>query len=172
MKLKYINDKPRRSIGKKRDDLIKMCNTKIFCFMDDDDIYFPTYLSHSYEVMKKNNALCVGSDKMLFCMTDKNYDIHAIDCGNTKRLIHEATLMMTKKYYRASCRFQDSSQGEGANIFTGHESRVALSDIRQVMCCVQHGANTIDKLQFAKENNKLPTELSEELINILKQILK
>jgi len=140
--------------------------------MDDDDIYFPTYLSHSYEVMKNNNALCVGSDKMIFCMTDKNYDIHAIDCGNTKRLIHEATLMMTKKYYRASCRFHDSSQGEGANIFTGHEKKVALSDIRQVMCCVQHGENTIDKLQFAKEQNKLPTELSEEMINILNQILK
>jgi len=172
MKLKYVNDRPRRSIGKKRDDLIKMCNTKIFCFMDDDDIYFPTYLSHSYEVMKKEKAGCVGSDKMLFCMTDKNYDIHAIDCGNTKRLIHEATLMMTKKYYRASCKFQDSSQGEGANIFTGNESKVALSDIRQIMCCVQHGANTIDKLQFAKEKNKLPTELSDEMINILKEILK
>ena len=172
MKLKYVSDRPRRSIGKKRNDLVKMCKTKIFCFMDDDDIYFPTYLSHSYEVMKKNNALCVGSDKMLFCMTDKNYDIHAIDCGNTKRLIHEATLMMTMKYYKASCKFQNSSQGEGANIFTGHESKVALSDIRQVMCCVQHGENTIDKLQFAKEQNKLPTELSDEMINILNEILK
>lgn len=172
MKLKYVNDRPRRSIGKKRNDLVKMCKTKIFCFMDDDDIYFPTYLSHSYEVMKKEKAGCVGSDKMLFCMTDKNYDIHAIDCGNTKRLIHEATLMMTMKYYKASCKFQDSSQGEGANIFTGHERKVALSDIRQVMCCVQHGENTIDKLQFAKDKNKLPTELSDEMINILNQILK
>jgi glycosyltransferase involved in cell wall biosynthesis len=172
MTLKYVNDRPRRSIGKKRNDLVKMCKTKIFCFMDDDDIYFPTYLSHSYEVMKKEKAGCVGSDKMLFCMTDKNYDIHAIDCGNTKRLIHEATLMMTMKYYKASCKFQDSSQGEGANIFTGHERKVALSDIRQVMCCVQHGENTIDKLQFAKDKNKLPTELSDEMINILNQILK
>ena len=172
MKLKYVNNRQKRSIGKKRDDLIKMCNTKIFCFMDDDDIYFPTYLSHSYETMKKNNSTCVGSDKMLFCMTDKNYSIHAIDCGNTKKLIHEATLMMTKKYYRASCKFQDCSQGEGANIFTGNEKNVSLTDITKIMCCVQHGENTIDKLQFAKEDNKIPTELSEDMINILKDILK
>lgn len=172
MKLIYVNDRHKRSIGKKRNDLIKMCKTKIFCFMDDDDIYFPTYLSHSYEILKKNRAGCVGSDKMLFCMSDKNYDIHAIDCGNTKRLIHEATLMMTMKYYRASCKFQDSSQGEGANIFTGNETKVALTDITKIMCCVQHGENTIDKLQFAKDDNKLPTELSEEMINILKEILK
>jgi glycosyltransferase involved in cell wall biosynthesis len=172
MKLIYVTNRPRRTIGKKRNDLIKMCKTKIFCFMDDDDIYFPTYLSHSHTVMKHKKAGCVGSDKMLFTMTDNDFSIHAIDCGNTKRLIHEATLMMTKKYYKASCKFQDSSQGEGANIFTGNERNVALTDITKVMCCVQHGQNTVDKLQFAKDNNKLPTELSTEMIEILKEILK
>jgi glycosyltransferase involved in cell wall biosynthesis len=172
MKLKYICNKPRRTIGKKRDDLIKECQTKIFAFMDDDDIYFPSYISHSYQVMKNKKAGCVGSDKMLFCMTDRDYAVHAIDCGNTKKLIHEATLMMTKKYYRASCKFSNNSQGEGANIFIGHEHSVSFTDINQIMCCVQHGDNTVNKLQFAKENNKLPVELSEDMINILKSILK
>ena len=152
IKVKYINNKPRRSIGKKRNDLIKECKTKIFCFMDDDDVYFSTYISHSYTVMK-------------------NFDIHAIDCGNRASLIHEATLMMTYKYYRASCKFGDNSAGEGKNIFIGHERSVAITDIMKIMCCVQHGENTIDKLQFAKEENKLNIRLDPECENILKQIL-
>lgn len=172
IEVQYITNKPKRTIGKKRNDLVKECETKIFCFLDDDDIYFPTYISHSYQVLKENKAGCVGSDKMVFCMSDKNFDLHAIDCGNTKKLIHEATMMMTKKWFRASCKFGNNSQGEGKNIFFGHERTVAFTDIMKVMCCLQHGANTVDKLQFAKEDNKLPFGLDEKFREILENILK
>tara|TARA_R110001632_G_scaffold71171_2_gene165240 strand:+ start:684 stop:1385 length:702 start_codon:yes stop_codon:yes gene_type:complete len=171
MKLKYVNKRQKRTIGKKRNDLIKECETKIFCFMDDDDIYFPEYISHSYETLKSNKVGCVGSDKMIFTMSEKNFSIHAIDCGNTKKLIHEATMMMTKKFYKASCKFENNSQGEGANIFQGHEKNVALTDINKLMCCVQHAGNTIDKLQFAKDDNKLPIDLSKEMLDILKEVI-
>ena len=36
IQLTYINNKPRRTIGKKRNDLIKECKTKIFASMDRD----------------------------------------------------------------------------------------------------------------------------------------
>ena len=104
-------------------------------------------------------------------MSEKNFSIHAIDCGNTKKLIHEATMMMTKKFYKASCKFENNSQGEGANIFQGHEKNVALTDINKLMCCVQHAGNTIDKLQFAKDDNKLPIDLSKEMLDILKEVI-
>ncbi len=169
--VRYIKDRAKRSIGKKRNDLIKECDTKIFCFLDDDDVYLPTYISYSYETMKEKKAGCVGSDKMLFCMTQKNFDIHAINCGDNVKLIHEATIMMTKKWYRASCKFQDSSQGEGKNIFQGHESKVAITDIRKIMCCLQHKENTIEKLQFAREDNKLDIRLDDKLISLIKNIL-
>ena len=172
IEVQYITNKPKRTIGKKRNDLVKECETKIFCFLDDDDIYFPTYISHSYQVLKENKAGCVGSDKMVFCMSDKNFDLHAIDCGNKASLIHEATMMMTKKWFRASCKFGNNSQGEGKNIFFGHERTVAFTDIMKVMCCLQHGANTVDKLQFAKEDNKLPFGLDEKFREILENILK
>tara|TARA_R110002153_G_scaffold240698_1_gene395459 strand:- start:118 stop:753 length:636 start_codon:yes stop_codon:yes gene_type:complete len=170
--LTYITDKPKRTIGKKRHDLIKACKTKIFCFMDDDDIYIPTYLEHSYQVMKEKKVGCVGSDKMIFCMTQKNFDIHAIDCGNNARLIHEATIMMTQKFYRASCGFENSSQGEGANLFTGHTKDVAITDINKIMVCVAHTGNTVAKEQFATDLNKLDIEMTDDIINELKNILK
>ena len=172
IKVKYITDKKKRSIGEKRNDLVKECDTKIFCFMDDDDIYMADYILYSYVTLNKNKVGCVGSDKMIFCMSQKNYDIHAIDCGNNKKLIHEATLMMTKKYFKASCKFAKNSRGEGANIFTGHERNVAITDIRRVMCCLQHEGNTIDKLQFVKDYNKLEMELSDQMKSFLDNLLK
>ena len=50
--------------------------------------------------------------------------------------------------------------------------KVGITDVSQVMLCVQHGENTIDKLQFAKDENKINIEISDELKTILKSILK
>jgi hypothetical protein len=80
--------------------------------------------------------------------------------------------MMTKKYFRASCKFANNSKGEGASIFFGHERSVVITDITKVMCCLQHEGNTVDKLQFAQENNKLPMELSDEMKTFLDNLLK
>ena len=109
---------------------------------------------------------------MIFCMTDRDYSVHAIDCGNNKRLIHEATLMATKKWYKASCGFENSSKGEGANLFYGHESKVGITDVSKIMICIQHGENTVDKLQFAKDDNKLDVELTQEFKDLISLILK
>jgi len=171
IKVEYITGKPRRSIGKKRNDLVKACKTKIWMFFDSDDVYLPTAVSYSYSVMKQGNYGLVSSDKMIFCMTDRDFSIHAIDCGNTKRLCHEACMMGTVKFWRASCRFDDGSRGEGAKLFHGMEHAVGLTDVTKVMICVQHGENTIDKLQFAKDENKLKIEISDELKDVLKKVL-
>tara|TARA_R100000951_G_scaffold115272_1_gene122812 strand:+ start:647 stop:1369 length:723 start_codon:yes stop_codon:yes gene_type:complete len=171
IKVEYITGKPRRTIGKKRNDLIKACKTKIWMFHDSDDVQLPTSVSYSYSVLKQGKYGAVGSDKMVFCMTDKDFAVHAIDCGNTKKLIHEGTLMGTVKWWRASCKFSDGSKGEGANLFAGHESKVGITDVSKVMMCVQHGENTVDKLQFAKEENKLEIEISDELKDLLTNIL-
>ena len=171
IKVNYITGKHRRSIGKKRHDLIKACRTKIFMFMDSDDIYLPTAVSYSYSVLKENRYGCVGSDKMIFCMTDQDYGVYAINCGDNIKLIHEATIMATKKWYNSSPKFTNNSQGEGANLFIGNENRVGITDIKRIMVCVQHGENTVEKLQFATDDKKLNIEISDDFKNILKFIL-
>ena len=172
IKIKYIDNKPKRSIGKKRDDLIKSASHKIVVFMDDDDLYFPTYIQYSYECLKKNKVGCVGSTQMLFTMSDDDFKTYMINCGENKPLIHEATLMMTKKFYRASCGFADSSQGEGNNIFYGMENQVFITDIFNIMCCIQHQNNTIDKLQFQKDELKIDLTIEDDIKDFLLNILK
>ncbi len=45
-------------------------------------------------------------------------------------------------------------------------------DILKIMCCIQHSDNTIDKMQFAKDELKVDLTMDENLINILEKILK
>ncbi len=171
VQLTYIDNKPHRSIGKKRNDLVKACKTKIFCFMDDDDIYFPPYVMHSYETLKQGKYGCVGTDCMLFCMTDNDYKIHAINCGGQVRQIHEATIMGTKKWFRACTGFATKGTGEGKKIFDGFEKQVGFTDINQCMMCIQHNSNTVDKLQFARDDNTIDLTITDEIKNILESIL-
>ena len=127
---------------------------------------------HSYDTLKNNKLGCVGSNKMIFAMSDFNYDVFAIDCGDNKKLIHEATIMMTKRWHRASCGFGDNSQGEGKDLFFGMEKKVAITDIRNVMCCLQHRWNTVDKRQFATPEKKIDMNMDENLKKILDKIIK
>ena len=121
--------------------------------------------------MKTNKLSCVGSDKMLFCMTDKDYEMYMIDCGNNKILIHEATILMTKRFHRASMGFNNNSKGEGATLFMNMESKVGITDIFRIMCCLQHSENTIDKMQFVKDEHKIDAKIDDKLKEILQHIL-
>jgi glycosyltransferase involved in cell wall biosynthesis len=168
----YINHKPRRSIGKKRNDLVKACKTKYMAFCDSDDVYQSTYLTYSYHILKASKKGCVGSDKMVFAMSSRDFGVYAIDCGGRAIMAHEATLFFTKKWFLASPKFANNSAGEGKNIFEGNEHQVAITNVMNVMVCLEHPGNTIDKLQFAKDENKLNIELSDELKNLIKNILK
>lgn len=172
MKLIYKKSNHKRTIGKKRNDLVKSATTKIVAFMDDDDVYMPTYLSYSYETLKQNKVGCVGSAQMIFTMSEKDFEVFAIDCGSRKHLIHEATMMMTKKWFRASCGYENSSAGEGKNIFVGMENSVALTDVINCMICLQHPWNTVDKLPFCKDECKIDITIKDSLKTILTDILK
>ena len=85
--------------------------------------------------------------------------------------MHEDTVLMKKKWYNVSCKFDNNAQCDGKNLFIWHDNNVDITDIMILMCCVQHSGNTVDKLQFAREETKLTMTLSDEIINVLKKIL-
>ena len=66
IKINYKYEKVKRDIGVKRNALVKMSKNKICIMMDDDDIYFPSYIKHSIDVLKQNKVGLVGSNHMLF----------------------------------------------------------------------------------------------------------
>ena len=153
IKLKYYRYKEKRSIGEKRNNLINLSKNDVVCFMDDDDMYLPTYISHSYSILKNNNAELVGSKSMLFCFINEDFKVRGGRCSKVTD-IHEATIMM-----RRSCtsRFNNSSQGEGVHLINSLNSKesIAYTDIGRVMVCIVRDSNTINKDYFNSDNMKL-----------------
>jgi glycosyltransferase involved in cell wall biosynthesis len=156
IKVKYMRNEKKRSIGFKRHNLIKNSNNEIIAFMDDDDLYEPTYISHSYKILKEKKAGCVGCDKMIFLYhpyTDK--DFYALN-ANSKLLIHEATIMLHKKWYNKTRGFMNSNRAEGLGITEScKEKTIALTNPFKTMTAIIHKKNTIDKDKFKGEDNNL-----------------
>jgi len=171
LKINYKYETQKRDIGVKRNALVKSSKNKICVMMDDDDIYFPSYIKHSVETLKKHNVGLVGSNHMLFIYPNHNYNMSKIEC-QAKRQIHEATMCFTKKYYNSMPGFTKSSLGEGAKMIDNNEKNSAYTNITNCMICFCHDGNSFNKEQFYKYrvNMKLKNpkifELLEEISGI------
>jgi len=149
MKINYVYNKVKKHIGVKRNLLVKQAKNKIYIMMDDDDIYFPSYIKHSVETLKGSKIGLVGSNHMLFVYSIHNYNMSKIECG-AKRQIHEATMCFTKKYFNSMPGFGKNSLGEGANMIDYNENNANYTDIYKCMACVCHDGNSFSKERFYK----------------------
>jgi len=147
--INYIRETRRNEIGVKRNRLVKLAKHKTCIMMDDDDVYFPTYIKHSVETLKRSKSGLVGSNHMLFIYPNHNYNMSKIECS-AKRQIHEATMCFTKKYFRSMPGFVKSSRGEGASMIDFNEKNAEYTDITKCMICFSHSENSIGKEQFYK----------------------
>tara|TARA_R110001599_G_scaffold353604_1_gene594273 strand:- start:1788 stop:2627 length:840 start_codon:yes stop_codon:yes gene_type:complete len=154
-KVNYKYEKDiRRSIGEKRNRLVKMASHKIIACMDSDDIYYPTYLRYSVSALKEHKVGITSSAQMVFMYPNDNYKITGIRCGH-KHQGHEACCVFTKKHFNSMGGFiskgEKGNQGEGVKMIAGNEKNMINLDIRMIMICVVHnedGGNTIDKERF------------------------
>tara|TARA_R100000654_G_scaffold1120_2_gene4196 strand:- start:525 stop:1280 length:756 start_codon:yes stop_codon:yes gene_type:complete len=160
IQVNYIKDNTKRTIGFKRNKLVKLAKHKIVCFMDDDDIYNDDYIKYSHHNLKINNAGLVGSNEMIFVFPYDEWKITMIKTPE-KKMIHEGTIMMTKKYFNSSNKFETSNEGEGSKLINNNDKRVVCLECVHIMICVAHNNNTINKKRFNftnKENIRYYTQ--------------
>ncbi len=145
---KYKYNNIRREIGYKRNSLVKLATHNIICCMDSDDLYLSTYLKHSLKIMKDQKVGLVGSPQMLFLYPYLDWRMTAIDC-NVKRMIHEATMVFSKKYWKTMGGFNNKGTGEGCKMIDGMlDKKIGKSEIQDCMICICHKNNTVNKEHF------------------------
>jgi glycosyltransferase involved in cell wall biosynthesis len=169
--MKYKYSKFRRSIGYKRNALVKMATHNIIACMDSDDLYMSTYLKYSLDKMKKEKVGLVGSPQMLFLYPHLDWRLTVIDC-NVKRMIHEATMVFNKKYWKSMGGFNTEGTGEGCKMIDGmSDKKIGKTDIQHIMICICHNSNTVPKDQF-KDSPSIKYNLSDFDIDLIKSTLE
>ena len=163
LKINYKYETQKRDIGVKRNALVKSSKNKICIMMDDDDIYFSSYIKHSIETLKKHNVGLVGSNHMLFIYPKHNYDMSIIEC-QAKRQIHEATLCFTKKYFNSMQGFKKNSQGEGVGLIDFNDKNVENIPIDDLMVCIVHKGQTLSIYVFYEYNHHVQPYIEKVVI--------
>lgn len=168
-KIRYLKCK-RMTIGEKRNYLIKHATGKYSAFMDDDDIYFETYLSHSIEVLERQDKTrVVGSSDMLFYFLEEKKTAKMM-CSQI-HLLHEATLVFDTKFVKHNMKFGNNSAGEGKDFLENFIPYVEETDIHLVMCCLGHSKNTVNKKPWLNYGNNPTIKIDNHLEVISNLIL-
>jgi glycosyltransferase involved in cell wall biosynthesis len=171
MTFKYKYEKIKKDIGFKRNALVKMATHKHIACMDSDDMYMPSYLKHSLDILLKNNLGLVCSPQMLFLYPYHDWKMTGIDCKE-KRMGHEATMVFTKKYHKAMGGFTPKGTGEGVKLIDGmNEKNIGKSDIQYCMLCIAHKDNSVPKDMFLDKGD-IEYNLSEYDKQLIKYSLK
>jgi len=168
--LKYVRDNNKKTIGAKRNKLVKLSTHKIIACMDSDDLYFPSYLDYAVSELQNNKLSCVGSAEMLFCYPHEDYKVTGIKC-KADRQIHEASMVFTKKHHQACRGFASKGVGEGAQMFDFmNNKKIKQLSIMNIMMCLCHQGNTCNKDMF-KTAMPISGEIDSEVKKIINNIL-
>jgi len=150
---KYKYDKIRKGIGEKRNALVKMATHKYIASMDSDDLYMSSYLKHSFNILLENKLGLVCSPEMLFLYPLQDWRMTGIDC-QVKRMGHEATMVFTKKHWKAMGGFQKKGTGEGVKMIDNmDEKTIGKTKIQHCMICICHKENSVNKDSFFDKGN-------------------
>lgn len=152
----------RCSIGEKRNFLISKARSKYICMMDTDDLYKPEYISKSiFNLLYYDKDISGSSDMVIYDInTHKTYLQRCI----YSHLLNEATLVGLKSFFEYN-KFKDSSKGEADEIFKNDISCIKHTDINNIIVCVAHSNNTVDKSMWFKENYEVKTdELTKKIL--------
>lgn len=168
IKIKYKYNDYEMSIGKKRNWLSNTSSHGYLINMDDDDLYLPSYLNHSIDILMNTGKQITGSLDMLFIYPQRDYQMSFIRCVRDFKLYHEATLCMTKSYFMKCNQYNNSSKGEGKNMYKNHKIKCGLSDITKCMICVCWDGNTVNKDKFL--DYRIDMKIQGDSLNILKNI--
>jgi len=168
IKVKYLRYNFKRTIGKKRNNMVIKSSYDTIAMMDSDDLYCNTYVSHSLEILKEKKVGLVGSPNMIILFPPySNDDFYYLYTGGRKRLIHECSMVFTKKWWRKSPKFADSSRAEGLRLLNDI-TRVAITDPRKVMIQIAHNHNTVSKDDF-KENQIKDLQIDDKLRELIQE---
>jgi len=150
--LRYLKCK-RMTIGEKRNYLKKHADGDILVHMDSDDCYNPIYVQSIVDMITRyEDCEVAGSSGMLFINMTTNWSGRQ-DCLYLN-MLNEATMGYTREY-ALTHHYADRSHSENET-FTSEVWKIRDVPIEDIMICVCHGDNTVDKNVWQTDQFKGP----------------
>ena len=163
--VKYIKLDKKHPLGKKRNIMHEHCSGDILVYMDDDDFYPPTRISHAVQQLQQSDALCAGSSIIHIYYAHLNKILEFGPYGPNHAT---AGTFAMKKELLALTSYEDTdSLAEEAHFLKKYTVPMIQLDPKHVILVVSHVHNTFDKKRIihqGKETEMVMLEWIEDPI--------
>jgi glycosyltransferase involved in cell wall biosynthesis len=166
--VKYFEYDEKMTLGKKRNLMHEKSKGEILVYMDDDDYYPPTRVSHAVEVLKKNkNALCAGASEIYiwFKHIQKMYQFGPYNPrhGTAGTFAFKRELLKITKYD------DDASLAEEKSFLKNYTIPFVQLNPRHTILVFSHIHNTFDKKTLLDNPNKYIKESDKSVDYFVKE---
>lgn len=150
--VKYIRLPKKVTLGYKRNLLHANCTGDILVYMDDDDYYPPTRISHAVERLTASPHLMAGSSIIHVYYPHLKEVIEFGPYGPNHATA--GTFAFKKELLNLTSYNEESCMGEEKHFLRHYTIPMVQLDPRQVILVVCHPFNTVDKKQVLQHQGK------------------
>ena len=161
--VKYFRFDEKMPLGKKRNVMHEKSSGEILVYMDDDDYYPPTRVSHAVEMLQQHpKALCAGSSELYiwFHHVQKMYQFGPYG----PRHATAGTFAFRRKLLSDSRYNDDASLAEEKAFLKDYSVPFVQLDPRQVILVFSHEHNTFDKRTLLNNPNDRFVKVSDKTV--------
>ena len=163
--VKYYKYDTKMTLGKKRNLMHEKSKGEILVYMDDDDYYPPTRVSHAVEKLQNNKkALCAGSSEIYIYYKH----IHKMYQFGPYKETHATagTFAFKRKMLKDSKYDDEKSLAEEKDFLKDYTVPFVQLDPRHTILVFSHIHNTFDKRKLLEDTYKNPfTKVSDKSID-------
>ena len=141
--IKYQRIKEKMPLGTKRNLSHRLCDGEIIVYMDDDDYYFPSRVSHSVRRLLGEKGEVAGSTSLFIYFTHIN-EIWVSGPFDPKHAT-AGTFAMTKSFARSQRYDANAQCNEERSFLNDYSIPLVQLEPQHTMICISHEANTFDK---------------------------
>ena len=169
--VKYIRLDKKVPLGKKRNLMHEQCSGDILVYMDDDDYYPPTRVSHAVQMLKNSEYLCAGSSLIHIYYSHLHKILEFGPYGPNHATA--GTFAFKKELLTMTSYEENASISEEKHFLKDFTIPMVQLDPKQVILVVAHSHNTFDKKQILKKGKETDMTVAEWIENpILYQFFK
>lgn len=156
--VRYIRIHEKIPLGKKRNLMHANCTGDIIVYMDDDDYYPPTRISHAVDKLTHSNALCAGSSTLHIYF---NHLQKIIQMGPYHANHATAGTFAFKKELLQHTSFEeDACLAEEKHFLKNYTVPMVQLDPFHTILVVAHDYNTFDKKKVIGTKHATETNLT------------
>ena len=143
LRIKYQRVNGKLILGKKRNLSHCLCDGEVIVYMDDDDFYFPTRISHAVKTLEDSGLELAGSTVLPIYFEHDHQLWISGPFGQNHATAN--TFAMTRKFARENRYDNESSCNEEKEFLDNYTKAMAQLNPWETIVCISHKTNTFDK---------------------------